>query len=226
MSSYNVALVESMVANGPVASREKNETLYPRVVAGDKAACAEMIESNMSLVIDKVDSYLRAFPDLAYLRDDLISEGFLGLVYAVNEKMVGSTPRNEKKAPSATGYMSHWISFYIGILADSQTGMGCCSKTVRRLRQDGKPLPQHVPLPKNYDMETYEDPAIRVFELRDEILACCESDEDRVIVEMREKGYGDPEIAKTLDLPHCTVFIMRRELYARFLAKTGMKGEV
>ena len=65
-----------------------------------------------------------------------------------------------------------------------------------------------------------------MIELRDLIDACCESPEDRVIVDMREKGYVDKEIAATLTLPLTTVYMMRREIYARFLEKSGMKGEV
>lgn len=223
--SYNVALVSSMIANGATASREKNDILWPRVVAGEKSACDEMIQSNMSLVIDKVDSYIRSFPDLAYLRDDLISEGFVGLVYAVNKKMVGSSPRGDKKV-NPTGYMSYWIAYHIGLVADKEAALGSCTKTVRRKRDDGRSLPRHVPLPKNMESETYDDAGFRILELKDEILGCCETEDDRVIVDLREKGYVDSEIAKTLNLPHTTVYVMRREIYRRFLEKTGMKGEV
>ena len=65
--------------------REQNERLYVRVMAGDEEARQEMIEGNMPLVIAKANSYIRRFPQLAYLRDDLHSAGFLGLVKAVNK---------------------------------------------------------------------------------------------------------------------------------------------
>jgi hypothetical protein len=214
-----------MVANGATGSRDKNDALYPRVVAGDLAACRQMIQSNMSLVIHKVDTYIHIYPDLAYLRDDLISEGFVGLVYAVNKKMCGK-PMEGDKQPNATGYMSYWIQYHIGLVADKETSLGSSTKTVRRKRTDGDALPKHVALPKNLETETYDDPAIRVFELRDEILGCCETDDDRMIVEMREKGYVDGDIAKALNLPYTTVYLMRRDIYRRFLTKTGMKGEV
>jgi hypothetical protein len=250
MSSYNTALVQSMVANGATGSREFNDSLYPRIVANPQAiatilkskrehlpipaelltasvldtldAMKQMIESNMSLVVYRVESYVRAFPTLSHLTDDMTSEGFVGLTTAVNKM----AEQGAVEKPHPTSYMTDWITYHIGTVADKETAMGSSGKTVRRKRDDGKALPLHVSLPKNLEMETYEDDGIRLFELRDEILGCCESDEDRMIVDMREKGYVDNDIAKTLGLPYTTVYLLRRELYARFLTKTGMKGEV
>ncbi len=152
----------------------------------------------------------------------MISEGFVGLTIAVN-KMAEQGPV-EKINP--TGYMSYWIGYHIGTVVEKETALGNSSSTSKRRRWDGDSLPKHVPLPTSMEMDTYEDHGISLVELRDEIDGCCETAEDRMIVEMREKGYGDPEIAKTLNLPHCTVYVMRREIYRRFLEKTGMKGEV
>ena len=61
-NQYNSQLVGQMIANGEVGSHDSNDDLYPRVAAGDKAAIKQMIESNMSLVISKVDSYVGCFP--------------------------------------------------------------------------------------------------------------------------------------------------------------------
>ncbi len=49
---------------------EKNNELFPAVVAGDAAARDAMIEGNMALVVVKADSLIRQMPSVAYLRDE------------------------------------------------------------------------------------------------------------------------------------------------------------
>ena len=83
-SQYNSELVTDMARLGDPSCTEDNDRLYPFVAAGDAAARTKMIESNMPLVVAKVNAYLVEFPDLAYLRDDLTSAGFVGLTKAVN----------------------------------------------------------------------------------------------------------------------------------------------
>ena len=43
-----------------------------------------MIEGNMAAIVFHVDNYLHYFPQYSFLRDDLTSAGFMGLVKAVN----------------------------------------------------------------------------------------------------------------------------------------------
>lgn len=218
MSQYNAALVADMVATGDPASRESNEQLYPRVAAGDKAAIRQMIEGNMSLVVDKVDSFIVCFPKIAHLRDDMISGGFIGLTEAVN-RMAETGP---KDSPNPTGYISFWVKKHIGLVVDGEQANGASSWTIADRKNKGKELSHQVPMP---NVEQFIDPTAMV-ELRDLIQACCETEEDRVIVEMREKGYVDKDIAETLGLPLTTTYMMRRAIYERFLEKSGLKGEV
>lgn len=219
--SYNTPLVEQMVANGAVASRESNDALYPQVAAGNQEAIKKMIESNMSLVIDKVDSYIRCWSEIAYLRDDMISEGFLGLTVAVQRMAT----KGEASNPNPTGYMSYWINYHIGSTVDKERAVGVGDRTVRRRQQDGDELPTSVPLPDTFNKDEGVDPMSQV-DLQDLIESCCETEFDRVIVEMKAKRYSDKEIAATLDIPHTTTYMMRRAIYARFLEKSGLKGEV
>jgi DNA-directed RNA polymerase specialized sigma subunit len=220
MSRYNTALVTSMVANGAAGSPEANLALYPRVAVGDREAMNEMIESNMSLAISKVDSFIGCFPNLAHLRDDMVSEGFLGLTKAVN-KMAEAGPREN---PNPTGFMSYWINHGIGTVADREAANGASDRTTRRARQNGEELPHQVAMPPDTD-EAMIDPTAEI-ELRDLIDSCCETETDRVIVAMREKRYTDKEIAAALELPVTTTYMLRRAIYERFLAKSGMRGEV
>jgi DNA-directed RNA polymerase sigma subunit (sigma70/sigma32) len=219
MSSYNTPLVNSVRAAGCVSSsRQENDALYPQVAAGDEAAIKRMIESNVGLVIDRVESYIRVFPPVAYLRDDLVSEGLLSLTIAVN-RMAEEGP---KENPNPNGYMSYWITKAIGAVVSSEGSISIPESQTRVMKNRGDSIPKYVSLPIE---ERSIDPRVMI-ELRDLIESCCETPEDRMIVEMREKGYVDKEIAAQLNLPHTTVYMMRRDIYARFLEKSGMKGEV
>lgn len=223
MAQYNNELVGPMRANGRPLSQEINQEMYQRVVDGDKVAVREMIEGNMSLVISKVDAYIGSFPFISHLRDDLISEGFVGLTIAVNRMATTEVPEN----PNPTGYMSHWISHSIGAVVDSESGVAGSVRTKQRHRKNGVQLPvqisEHEVIPAATD--SVVDP-MSMTDLRDMIDSCCETEQDRTIVRMREERYTDPEISKAIDSPLTTTYMRRRELYARFLEKSGMKGEV
>jgi len=231
MSQYNTALVNDMVATGSTASAASNDKLWPRVAAGDKAAIKEMIESNMSLAVNKVDSYIGIFPHVEHLRDDLISEGFLGVVEAVN-RMAKKGPAVEN--PNPTGYMSWWVMKSIGIVVDREYANAASTGTVWNHKQSGESIPHQVTAPADLPERSIDPTALT--ELRDQIDSCCLTDVDRQIIRMRG---GDPalppsehpnmvdrEISAALGVPFTTIYMLRRAIYARFLEKSGMVGEV
>jgi DNA-directed RNA polymerase sigma subunit (sigma70/sigma32) len=223
--SYNTELVEQIMATGSPASRDENDELYAAVIAGDEAAKKRMIEGNMPLVLLRVDAYIRCFPGVEHLRDDMASEGFLGLCTAVN-KLSESEVREKS---NATGYLNWWINSSIGQVVDSEGGVGASARTVRNHRKAGKAIVKQV----TDDVDAVRPDVVvdpmAMTDLRDLIDACCESEEERMIVRMREEQYpcgSDREIAAALNLPYSTVYMMRREIYRRFLEKSGMRGEV
>ena len=61
--------------------------------------------------------------------------------------------------------------------------------------------------------------AADLIELRDMLDACCQCDEERTLLRMREEGYSDREIAKTLNMPHTDIYTLRKELEKRFNQK-------
>lgn len=217
--TYNAPLVADMIATGEPASREFNDRLFPRVVAGDAAAVQQMIEGNMSLVVSKVDSFIRELPNVSHLRDDLIAEGFLGLTIAV-QRMATETPPPK---PNPTGYMSVWIRKHIGIVADGEYATGAAVSTIQDRRTKGVDTPHTVPMPPDFD-EISVDP-MAVVDLRDIIESACEDDTDRRIVELREGSHSYAEIAAILELPLTTIYMAHRDIYARFLKLSGLKGE-
>ena len=213
VSSYDYDLTSKI----PKAlDREQNERLYARVMAGDGKAREEMIEGNMPLVIAKVDAYVGCHPQVAYLRDDLHSAGFLALVKAVNTMAEHDQPSNV----NPTGYISVAITHEITRVTEKESAMGLTN------------IPESVDGPvSNHDVPEVEhdipdsttdvnESAVQgLFELRDVLQSCCESNKERTLLRMREEGYSDREIAEALDLPHITTFRLRKELEERFNQK-------
>lgn len=190
-----------------------NEELFPLVAAGKDGARNSMIEANMALVKFKAEAFVAQFPHLEYLHDDMIGEGNMGLVEAVDRIRDGVV----SDARNITGYLSIAVQKSIGHLVDGE--LYSSDRTARRDRQNGdEPRPIHkVPNSDHVIGELEFDPR-KEAELLELILGCCESDEERAIVDLRKKGYVDIEIARQLDIPRSTVQLLRLELYRRVIS--------
>lgn len=200
-------------------SRERNEQLYPLVIAGNEEARREMIEGNMALVTLRVNTFIRFFPQAEFLRDDLISEGLLALVSAVNgmKNRIGQADCNPQ------GYLLKSISNALGEMLDSESHLQMLSKTVRNKRAEGETLPQQIPMSGSMPDVAFDEQPLR--ELKEDIWSVAETDEERTVLRMREEGFNDREIGEVLGMPNTTVWVTRRDLYERFLAASGMTGE-
>lgn len=196
-----------------VETKQRNNELFDLVVGGSKVARDEMIVLNMPLVTFKVDAYLSCFPHLEYLRDDLVGEGNLALVEVMNHIGTGNV-----KAGNVTGYLSLSIQKRIGQAIDGE--MFTTSKhSVRRWRREGENAnPLHKVPNSDFVLSQLENDTRKEADLLDAILDCCESDEERAIVDLRIKGYKDDEIASQLEISKTTIFMLRRQLYQRCIA--------
>lgn len=233
MTPHHSLLLEQVKAStkGETASRIDNDLLYPRVAAGDREAMTKMIESNVPFVVNKVDTFIRCFPSAAYLRDDLIAEGMMCLCKAVSKMAEDGVKENA----NATGYISYWIHKGIGLVVDSEAAAGPneSERTRKRKASDGEPIGHRVELTAGdgefFDLshpipDTVTDP-MSIPDLKDLIYSCCETEVDRMIVELREQNYTYHEVAKIIELPYTATYMLLRAIYARFLLKSGMKGE-
>lgn len=191
-------------------TKKRNIELLPLVAAGDEAAREEMIVLNMPLVTFKVDAYLSCFPHLEYLRDDLVSEGNVALVEAVNRcRECGGGAINP------IGYLSVAIHKQIGHFVDNEV-FAHGERTTRLRRQQGRDLDRvHKVSNSDYVLASLEFDTRKEGDLLEAILGCCETDEERAIVDLRIKGYVDEEIASQLEISKTTIFMLRRELYQR-----------
>jgi hypothetical protein len=213
--------------NHPPATRESNDALYTRVVAGDEAAIEEMILSNMPMVTKKVADYLESYPQCNHLKEDMLSQGYVGLVKGVRAMVNQTTDKNL----NPTGVMSKYIHYELGELFDLEAAIRVPQRTWLRKRRKGEEITVAT---KEFSM-TVEDVLERdgtrdpraLVDLIDEIYGCCENDIEKEIIRLRMEGRGDNDIADILGLPKTTTYMMRRGIYARFLERNPeIRGEV
>ncbi len=203
---------------GEPLSMENNDALYLRLIAGDEKAGDEMIEGNLALVVYRVDAYLRAAPQMAYYRDDLISAGLHGLCQVV-ERMKKKTPGAN---PKPTGWITKAIDLGISNHADEANTITVPRRTQTRARKAGTPIrpPRTVSdkaLVSQIDSSFHEE--IAATELQEEILACCQTEPERRIVTMRVEGYTDAEIGKALNCSAHCISSKRAKIQARFIER-------
>jgi len=196
---------------------EDNLELAPQVAAGDCRARDRMIEGNMPLVVSKVDNYIHFFPQYRYLRDDLTSAGFVGLVDAVNR-----TAREGNGVAAPVEYIGVSIARAIGECAEMDNTVPIPHISQRVMRANNKEI---TPMKANNlalaNCTCYGED--RVIDMRDLIQSCCCCDEERAFVEMREAGYKLKEIAAAVNMPVSSLHVMKEDLYRRVLAKTELK---
>jgi hypothetical protein len=196
---------------------EKNAELYPLVAAGDAAARERMIGGNMPLVLFKVEAFIRCFPNVAYLRDDLVSAGCIGLVKAVNKMADGDGPRKTDVA-SPTDFLGMWINRELGEVIEEESLVRLPPRSKYRARTEGRELGApvvHNVLPERVEVPSYE----KEMEMRELIESCCMCDEQRTFVAMREAGHTYAEIAAAVNMRPSSTYVMGRELDARVQRK-------
>lgn len=192
--------------------RIENDLLYPLVAAGDQDAAKRMIEGNMRLVYYRVQRYLSGKPSFAYLRDDLVSAGFVGLTIAV-QKLGAKGPVPDA---NATEFIGRWITHHIDTEANRYNAANVSRRTLQRSK---KRRPKNVRSTEGLvKADPMTDPQA-VDEMRETILACCDDNIDTEIVKLRDDPHGmnDAEISAALNVPKSSVFCRRKKIYERYL---------
>ena len=182
--------------------------LAEQVRLGSRKAKEQMIEGYMPLVHHKVKSWLAVFPTLAYLRDDMVSEGFLAVVTAVDNIAIS----NEPKIDNPTGYVSVAIHNQLSNFAMNEAII----RVPRSVEPDKRAsVSPHVYTGLESAMMTSLDQE-RLIEVKDMLASICRTEYDALIMELRASGYTDAEIGVQLEIPPPTVYMLRRELRERF----------
>jgi len=219
MSNYNDALITDMhrATRGETLDAAKNAALFERVAAGDAAAREEMIVGNMPLAVAKVESFLRCFPGVTHLRDDLTSAAFTGLVKAVNQMADGCRIKQPENW-NPTDCIGTWINRELSRLTESEAPIHIPQDSARLAKQKGEPIP--IPVVQNVIPERFEVPSYeKELEMRDLIESCCRSPEERTFVAMREAEHTYAEIAAAIGKPLASTYAMAKALNARVQQK-------
>ena len=218
-NQYNEKLVAGLhrATNSETWTAEKNADLHPRVAAGDKKARETMISGNMPLVLSKVEAFIRSFPSIAHLRDDLVSAGCVGLVKAVNKMARGEGPRNtDPVAP--TDFIGMWINRELGELVDAEHTIRLPARSKYRARANGQEL--EAPevcnaIPERFEVPSYQEE----LEIRDLIDSCCACEDERAFVAMREAGHTLVDIGAAIGKSRMAVQRMAKQIDARVQRK-------
>ena len=177
------------------ASRESNKTLQPLVAAGDDSARQRMIEANMRLVAYKVEQFLATRPQFEYMKDDLLSEGFVGLTKGVNWI-------RDQAVADPTAYLAQCIRKHLLSAVE-------VADIVRAPRNKKRLVRQPIAGAAAYAPDTQH-------EVLESIVDVCDDETERTIVSLRAEGYSDAEIAGRVGLSRSRVSTLRKEIAEKF----------
>jgi len=184
---YNHLLVSQM--SKPL-TKEENDVLFSRIVAGDNRARDEMIVGNMALVISKVNMFIKKHPYVSNLRDDLTSAGFVGLTVSV-QKLTSNVEK-------LLAYIGSTIDNHLRDLLEAEMSIRIPQESERIARKMGEPIEQC------FVYRIKDDVFTRVntdFEMKDLIDSCCETENEREFVRLRTQGYTLAEISIKTGVP-------------------------
>lgn len=160
---------------------EDNDDLYAQYKSGLIGAREEMIKRNMRMAYNIAGHFLRNHPNYNRLLDDVISEALVGLVKGINAIEV-------KEVADPTGYVANCIRKQ---LLDFVYGCDAI-KTPR----SEKPL---VVLTLTNRDCSCQSPPERV-DIKDAIEACCKTQREHDIVQLRAQSYTYKEITDELQV--------------------------
>lgn len=152
-----------------------------------------LIEANLPLVILKVESYLDLYPGAKFLQSDMISEGLLALTQSVQNLATLETPED---GGNPNGYIGNRILWAVARVVENE---------------DRQQVPEGYRPPYPLQVDPRD-----IVEIRDLLEAACQTPEDVIIMEMRERGCIDQEIADRLGIARRAVCVQRHEMMGRY----------
>ncbi len=166
----------------------------------------ELVAQNLDKVDAAVGRILKQFPEYAYFKDDLFSAGYLSLVEAAE---------NVNKAEDASAYLYSAVENSVKTALADEGEVRIPPTSQRRLRKRGEDV----------DLQfTRTDVAVepdRSGELYEEILACCEDDDERIAVSLKRQGYTQEEIEEKTGVPRRQVGRCLEAIEERFKERSN-----
>lgn len=181
---YNSELNSNLRFYKPLGTYEETKRLYPLVIAGDKQARQSMIVNNTPLALLVLKNFLKNWPQLKHLQDDLTGRAFLTLVECVNEFAVMNKPSDEEPG----GYIVRSIQRTL------QRAIKNTSLIMIPINSWDKP-----PSTGSCDFDEFVAPNTDTLELNELIASCCKTKREREIIALRQLSYTNVEIARKLE---------------------------
>jgi hypothetical protein len=207
------------------SSVQRNNELLPCVIAGDAEARRVLIEENMALVIVKADGLVRQMPHFAYLRNDLVSAGYVGLVKAINKLSTTKPRKSSLRAASALNtWMGRAILHEMLELLPREQAIQVPRKSAKAARNpetvSWNARPINTPIVYNVLPETLTARSqFALVDLQDVCDVCCQTETERECLRLRAAGHTFKEIGIALHQPLPTAYLMFRKLQKRILKK-------
>jgi RNA polymerase sigma factor (sigma-70 family) len=188
--NYNTELRANLQHAGQPSTPELNDEFYRRMMLGDLDAKQQLIVRNTALVIAIIESYLHSNPQYEYLRDEFIGDAFLRLVDVIDRLSKSKLHPKSSVSCCLSGMVPN-------VILNTVAG----APVIRSNYRATQPAPAVVSA-TNIDIPTAETGCD---DLRDLIDTCCNTDQDRQLIALREEGYTYPEIANLTGSPRRTV---------------------
>lgn len=201
-------------ADLPPLIEEQVPELLARLRAGDEQARSEAFSGHVRLAMQIVGRYLSVLRSDKWA-DDLVSAAMEGIGDALVKIVAG-----EMTHTNLTGYITSYVHRYISRALE-------CRPIVRVPRITNFDRKAAGLEPLRMDRVGFSHPSIIGcvskdlgqfdVEIREIIEKVVENDQERQILELRQAGKTDAEIADQLDLSKTTVFVIRKGIETRFL---------
>lgn len=167
---------------------EQNEVLITRLIAGDVEARDKLIVLNQRLVFVTVDRTLRLWTNFQHFRDDLIGEGMLALVQAIDRlKSIGEAERPIRNY-LITAIRNALVSELVG--SRGERGQVAHYQTTHYVDSYHR-VPEHV--------LAVVDPVFAQIENREFLLSLCETQREREILSHYLSGEKPVDIIKATE---------------------------
>jgi hypothetical protein len=196
-------------------AEENVPALLVRLRAGETQARNDAILGYVNLSMSIVGRYIAVMRS-DRLANDMVSAAMEGIVTAVDKVVNG-----EMTHENLTGYVTACVHRFISAELERRQVVRVPHQTISKRRQAGLEPP---PKPVRVDMS---DPAVlrKVarsgeeldFEIREILDRVLQNDLEKSIIELRQQGMTDQQVADELDLSKTAVFVIRKGIETRFL---------
>lgn len=165
-----------------------NDTLIARYHAGDPTARDELIVANQPLVYTTVDRTLRIWTNFQYLHDDLVGEGMIALVLAVDRLLLIKDTDRQIRNYLITAIRNRLVSELVG----SQSGRGQVDHY-----QTTQYLDSYHRISEQVLAE--DDPVFAQIEDHEFFMSLCETEREREILSYFLAGKSQVDIIATTE---------------------------